>query len=152
MPLEDWQRLCHPSRLRSPRVNSRVSLILISIWDMNINTQLPRQGVSPGNPQDVEFSGDGGRLASKGQAELCSEPGSRLTSVQPRRMFPEAPSQLWPSWLCLVPENKEKSCVCDRACDTHGKAIAGSADRCQHTPALKLQEDGAILHGAEGIF
>lgn len=76
---------------------------------MNINTQLPRQRVSPGKPQDVEFSGDGGRLA------LCSEPGSQLTSVQPRRMFPEAPSQLWPSWLCLVPENKEKSYVCDRA-------------------------------------
>lgn len=46
----------------------------------------------------------------------------------------------------------KRRAVCVTGPDTHGKVIAGSADRRQHTPALKLQEDGAILHGAEGIF
>ena len=42
--------------------------------------------------------------------------------------------------------------MCVTGPETHGKAIAGSADRCQHTPALRLQEDGAILHGWREYF
>lgn len=35
-----------PVQTSIPQVNSRVTLILISIWDININTRLPGQGVS----------------------------------------------------------------------------------------------------------
>ena len=99
-----------PVQTSVPQVNGRVILISISIWDININTRLPGQGVSQPRQNPRKWSSQGlgvGWPLKATQSSSMSQGHSSHLPSRPR-CFPEAPSWFWPAWLCLVSENKEK--------------------------------------------
>lgn len=99
-----------PVQTSVPQVNGRVILILISIWVINMNTQLPGQGISQPRENARRWSsqglGVGWPLKAAQSSPVSQGHSSRLPSSP--RCFPEAPSWFWPAWLCLVSENKKK--------------------------------------------
>lgn len=101
-----------PVQTSVPQVNSRVTLILISIWDININTRLPGQGVNQPRENPRRWSSQGLGVGWPPKATQSSSVSQGHSSRLPGcpRCFPEAPSWFWPAWLCLVSENKEKRC------------------------------------------